>query len=102
MTTFLFTFNTPLIIIILVFAIGICLFLYKHSHHRALATDGEKLGTTIRVIFQEAGRSPISQNRLIRGLKEHFHVNEKVALVLISRVRREGIIKVDGENVELA
>ncbi len=101
MTTILFALNTSLVIIILVFAVGICMFFFKHSHHTRIATDGEKLASTIRLIFKEAGRTPISQNRLIRGLKEHFHVNEKVALVLVSRARREAIIKVDGENVEL-
>ena len=39
MTTILSILNTPLLIIILVFAVGICLFLYKYSHHHSLGAD---------------------------------------------------------------
>ncbi|MBR1713170.1 MAG: hypothetical protein IJ722_07185 [Alloprevotella sp.] len=91
----------PLLILICVFVAGFGLYLYKHSHHRNLAADSEKLRATIQRIFQEAGKSPLSQNRLIKELKQRFHVNEKVALVLISRARREGIIKVEEGQVTL-
>ena len=102
MTTFLGFLNTPLLVIILVFALGICLFLYKHSHHHDIAADEAKLRQTIETIFKEADRTPISQNRLIRGLKEHYHVNEKVALLFVSKARQAGIIRVTGTDVELA
>ncbi len=102
MTTILSILNTPLLIIFFVFAVGICLFLYKYSHHHSLGADEAKLRQTIELIFKEAGRTPISQNRLIRGLKEHFHVNEKVALTLVSRARQAGIINVKDTDVELA
>ena len=90
--------KTPILIIILVVLVGIGLFFYKHSHHANIAADTEKLRATIQQIFKEAEKSPLSQNRLIKELKQKFHVNEKVALVLISEARRENIIKVvDGQ-----
>lgn len=87
--------STPFLIIIVLLICGIGLFFYKHSHHTGIAADTEKLQATIRQIFQEAGKSPLSQNRLIKELKQKFHINEKVALVLISKARRENIIKVE-------
>ena len=94
--------NMPLIIILAVFILGFGLFLYKHSYHRNIAANSEQLRSTIQRIFQEAEKSPLSKNRLIKELKQRFHVNEKVALVLVSRARREGIIKVEDGQVTLA
>ena len=94
--------STPVLIIILVLLLGIGLFFYKHSHHPTIAGDTEKLRATIQQIFKEAEKSPLSQNRLIKELKQKFHVNEKVALTIISKARRENIINVVDGNCTLA
>lgn len=90
--------KTPILIIIVVVLVGIALFSFKYNHHANIAADTEKLRATIQQIFKEAEKSPLSQNRLIKELKQKFHINEKVALVFISQARRENIIKVvDGQ-----
>lgn len=94
--------NTPLIIILLVFVGLVGLYLYKHSRHVGLATDSERLHATLKTIYREAGKPALSQNRLLKELKARFHVNEKVALVLISKLRREGFIKGTPDAYELA
>ena len=93
---------TPVLIIIVLILCGIGLFIFKHSYHSQIASDTESLRTTIKQIFKEAEKSPLSQNRLIKELKQKFHVNEKVALVLISEARRKNIIKVEDGQCTLA
>ena len=92
--------KTSILIFIVVFIVFICLFYYKflYSHNAVIGADTETLRATIKQIFKEAEKSPLSQNRLIKELKQKFHISEKVALVLISRARQEKIINiVDGQ-----
>jgi hypothetical protein len=67
----------------------------------SLHNNVDQLNSVIKTIFKEADKTSISQNRLIKGLKQHMGVNEKMALKLIGKARMEGLIKSDGVNVEL-
>lgn len=85
----------------IILLVGIALVFYKYNHRMGLHNNVEQLDSVIKTIFKEADKSPISQNRLIKGLKQHMGVNEKMALKLIGKARMEGLIKSDGVNVEL-
>ncbi len=85
----------------IILLIGTALVFYKYNHRMGLHNNVEQLDSVIKTIFKEADKSPISQNRLIKGLKQHMGVNEKMALKLIGKARMEGLIKSDGVNVEL-
>ena len=91
-----------LLIFGLICLLGLCLVFYKYNHRAHLHDNVDQLREVIQQIFKDANKTPISQNRLIKGLKQHLHVNEKMALRLIGKARMENIIKVDGPNVELA
>lgn len=90
-----------LIWLIVVFVLGLCLLFYKHHHRMSLHNNVEQLQKVIERIFQQADKPVISQNRLIRGLKENLGVNEKMALKLIGQARKENFIVIDGTNVSL-
>ncbi|MBO4660857.1 MAG: hypothetical protein J5610_05315 [Prevotella sp.] len=92
--------NTSIFIIGAVFLIGIALVIYKHKHRMSLHENVDQLRSIIKVIFKEKGEDAISQNRLIKGLKYHLGVNEKMALKLIGKARREGIIELEKLNSE--
>ena len=81
--------------------VGIALVYYKYTHRMSLHNNVDQLNSVIKTIFKEADKASISQNRLIKGLKQHMGVNEKMALKLIGKARMEGLIKSDGVNVEL-
>lgn len=93
--------NNTLLFCAIVLVIGICLVFYKYHHRESLHNNVDQLKKVIELTFKEADKSPISQNRLIKGLKTHLGVNEKMALKLIGKARQENIIKVTGTNVEL-
>lgn len=94
--------HNTLIILGLVLIIGICLAIYKHNHHRNLHDNVEQLNAVLQSIFAEDGKDVISQNRLIRGLKEHMGVSEKVAYHLIGKARKEHLLTIDESGVRLA
>ena len=91
----------PMLILLAVLILGIALYWHKHSRHRVEVGDGEKLEKVVLKIFEKAGKTEISKNRFIKGLKQHFHVNEKVANVLMSKAIRAGQVKTNGESVSL-
>jgi len=93
--------NPAMLIVAIVFIIGIALLYYRYIHRKKLHDNVEELQEVICLIFKEANKTPISQNRLIKGIKEHFDVNEKMALRLIGKARQEKIIKVQNGEVEL-
>lgn len=92
--------NTSILIISAVFLIGIALVIYKHQHRMSLHENVDQLRSTIKLILKENGEDAISQNRLIKGLKYHLGVNEKMALKLIGKARREGLIELEKLNSE--
>ena len=94
--------NNTTLIFGIILLIGLAMVIYKYTHRMGLHNNVEQLETVVRQIFKEAGKPVISQNRLIKGLKQHMDVNEKMALKLIGRARMEGFLKGDSENVELA
>lgn len=89
-----------LIIFGVVFLIGILLVVYKYQHRRGLHDNVDQLKDVINKIFQEAETPTISQNRLIKGLKLNLGINEKMALKLIGKARREELIELDEFNNE--
>ena len=91
--------NNLALILGIVFVIGVILMFVKYQHRMGIFNNVEQLRQVTDEIFEEAAKSPISQNRYIRGLKEHLHVNEKMALKLIGRARMENIIRVEGKDV---
>ena len=91
--------NNLALILGVVFVIGVILMFVKYQHRMGIFNNVEQLRQVTDEIFEEAAKSPISQNRYIRGLKEHLHVNEKMALKLIGRARMENIIRVEGKDV---
>lgn len=93
--------NPTMLIVAIVFFVGIALLCYRYAHRKKLHDNVEELQEVICLIFKEANKTPISQNRLIKGIKEHFDVNEKMALRLIGKARQEKIIKVQNGEVEL-
>jgi len=94
--------NNPMLFFGIILVVGIILVGYKYAHRMGLHNNVEQLRSVIQTVFKEANKTPISQNRLIKGLKQHLGVNEKMALKLIGKARMEGIINSDGVNVELA
>lgn len=94
--------NNLELILGIVFVIGVILMFVKYHHRVGLHNNVEQLREVTDLIFEEAAKSPISQNRYIRGLKEHLHVNEKMALKLIGKARMENIIRVEGKEVTKA
>ena len=68
--------NNLELILGIVFVIGVILMFVKYHHRVGLHNNVEQLREVTDLIFEEAAKSPISQNRYIRGLKEHLHVNE--------------------------
>ena len=91
--------NNLALILGIVFVIGVILMFVKYQHRMGIFNNVEQLRQVTDEIFEEAAKSPISKNRYIRGLKEHLHVNEKMALKLIGRARMENIIRVEGKDV---
>lgn len=87
--------NTSIYIIGVVFLIGIALVVYKFSHRMNLHENVDQLKYVITKIFEETDTPTITQNRLIKGLKHHLGVNEKMALKLIGKARREDLIDLD-------
>lgn len=92
--------NSSIIIVGAVFLIGIALVIYKHNHRMNLHEDVDQLRDVIAQIFKEKGEDAVTQNRLIKGLKQHLGVNEKMALKLIGKARREELIELDKLNSE--
>lgn len=93
--------SNSMLIFGIILIVGIALVYYKYTHRMSLHNNVDQLNSVIKTIFKEADKTPISQNRLIKGLKQHMGVNEKMALKLIGKARMEGLIKSDGVNVEL-
>ena len=93
--------NPTMLIAAIVFLVGIALLFYRYIHRKKLHDNVEELQEVICLVFKEANKSPISQNRLIKGIKEHFDVNEKMALRLIGKARQENIITIQNDEVEL-
>ncbi len=84
-----------LIIFGIVFLVGILLVFYKYQHRQKLHDNVDQLKSVIRQIFEEAEKPAISQNRLIKGLKQHLGINEKMALKLIGKARHEDLIEIE-------
>lgn len=93
--------SNSMLIFGIILIVGIALVYYKYTHRMSLHNNVDQLNSVIKTIFKEADKISISQNRLIKGLKQHMGVNEKMALKLIGKARMEGLIKSDGVNVEL-
>ncbi|MBQ7421866.1 MAG: DUF3149 domain-containing protein [Prevotella sp.] len=83
------------IIIGIVFLIGIALVFYKYHHRKSLHDNVDQLKQVITMIFDEAEKPVISHNRLIKGLKHHLGINEKMALKLIGKARHEDLLEVE-------
>lgn len=92
--------NHTVLIVGIVFLIGIGLAIYKFKHRLNLHNDVEQLKTTIDLIYKDADKPVISQNRLIKGLKQHLEVNEKTALKLIGKARHEHFIEMESLDFE--
>lgn len=92
--------STSIIFVGVIFLIGIALVIYKHKHRMSLHENVDQLKNVIEQIFEEKGEDTVSQNRLIKGFKQHLEVNEKMALKLIGKARRENIIEMDNFNSE--
>lgn len=96
--------NETVIFAGIIFLIGVLLVIYKYNHRRNLHNNVEQLKHVIDLIFQEAeaekDKTVISQNRLIKGLKQHLEVNEKTALKLVGKARIEGFIEIDSLDVK--
>lgn len=91
---------SSVIITVIVFAIGFGLVFYKYLHRRELHENVEQLKQVIDMTFQEAEKPIISQNRLIKGLKHHLGINEKMALKLIGKARHENLIEVETTDLK--
>lgn len=87
--------NSSIIIVGVIFLIGIALVIYKHTHRMNLHENVDQLKEVITHIFEEKGEATVTQNRLIKGLKQHLGVNEKMALKLIGKARRENLIELN-------
>lgn len=93
--------HSTLIIVGIVLVVGIGLVFYKYSHRTGLHNNVEQLKKVIELTFAEAGKEEITQNRLIKGMKQHLGINEKMALKLIGKSRFEHLIeRVPGEMKE--
>jgi len=92
--------HRTLIVFSIVFLIGIVLVLYKYHHRKSLHDNVEQLKKVIAMTFTEAGKPVISKNRLIKGLKHHLGINEKMALKLIAKARHEDLIETDKEKLK--
>ncbi len=91
---------SPTIIICILFAIGVVLVAYKYAHRKKLHDNIDQLKHVISLTFEEAGKPAISQNRLIKGLKHHLGINEKMALKLIGKARHEDLLEVDSTEMK--
>ena len=80
--------------------IGIMIVIYKHYHRITLPNDVEQLKKVIALTFKEADKPIISKNRLIKGLKYHLGVNEKMALKLIAKARQEDLIELNRDTLK--
>ena len=60
----------------------------------------EQLKKVIALTFKEADKPIISKNRLIKGLKYHLGVNEKMALKLIAKARQEDLIELNRDTLK--
>lgn len=81
-----------------VFLIGILLVVYKYQHRRGLHNNVDQLKDVINKIFQESETATVSQNRLIKGLKTHLGINEKMALKLIGKARHEELLELESTD----
>ncbi|MBO6217002.1 MAG: hypothetical protein J6N73_05060 [Prevotella sp.] len=82
----------------IVFLIGILLVVYKYQHRKDLHDDVDQLKSVINQIFEEAETPTVSQNRLIKGLKQHLGINEKMALKLIGKARHEELLEIESTD----
>lgn len=94
------TMHSTLIIFSIIFLIGIVLVLYKYKHRKGLHDNVELLKKVITMTFDEAGKPVISKNRLIKGLKHHLGINEKMALKLIAKAHHEDLIETEKETLK--
>lgn len=92
--------HRTLIVFCIVFLIGIVLVLYKYHHRKSIHDNVEQLKKVITMTFNEAGKPLISKNRLIKGLKHHLGINEKMALKLVAKVRHEELIEIDRDKLK--
>ena len=85
---------------------NVMLIIERITNDKAYIADNESgvmITADISEVVAAAGDVVVlSQNRYIRGLKEHLHVNEKMALKLIGKARMENIIRVEGKEVTKA
>ena len=95
------TMHNTILLMGIIFLIGIGLVSYKYLHRKGLHDNVDQIKRVVKATVQEAGKEEISQNRLIKGLKQHLGVNEKMALKLIGKAKREGVIetsKIDADG----
>lgn len=81
-----------------VFLIGVLLVVYKYQHRRGLHNNVDQLKKVIDQIFEEADAPTVSQNRLIKGLKQQLGINEKMALKLIGKARHENLLEIESTD----
>lgn len=94
------TMHRTVLIFCVIALIGIMLVMYKHYHRMRLHNDVEQLKKVIALTFKEADKPIISKNRLIKGLKYHLGVNEKMALKLIAKARQEDLIELNRDTLK--
>lgn len=92
--------NNSFIFIGIILLLGICMVFYKYGHRRSLHENVDQIKKVIEMTFEEAEKPVISQNRLIKGFKQHLGVNEKMALKLIGKARHEELLEVDHSNLK--
>jgi hypothetical protein len=91
--------NSSVIIVGIIFLIGIGLVLYKYSHRKSLHDNVDQLKNVIGMIYAERETDLITQNKLIKGLKVHLGINEKMALKLIGKARHENLVEPDLSDI---
>lgn len=92
--------SKQLILFVIIAIIGVLLVAYKHYHRMKLHDNVEQLKKVIDLVFKEADKQFISKNRLIKGLKHHLGVNEKMALKLIAKARQENLIELNRDRLQ--
>ena len=89
------------LLLIIVIVCGCALICYRYFSHRKNYDNSEKLALIVKKAFENAAKSPISQNRLIKEIKLQTGVNEKTALLLVGKAKKENLISIVDGQVEL-
>ena len=84
------------LLLLIVIVCGTALICYRYFSHRKNYGNSEKLDLIIKKAFENAAKSPISQNRLIKEIKL-----QKTALLLVGKAKKENLISIVDGQVEL-